>query len=214
MADVQTDVRTLERRYRRWLAWYPSSFRREHETELLAVLVAISGDGQRYPAIGEVFALVRSAIGMRLRPDLPRSARALRAAIGLLCLSAVLEIVIFGVMIGTIGNIATRLVVREPGLTEQTARAALVAHLLPELIGAPIVAVGWLVLAWANGHRRRWAPACQLALFVVITVSLLEGLTSGATHYALADVMVGVAVWLTAIVALVLTLRSAARSFA
>ena len=209
-----TDAQTLERRYRRWLAWYPSSFRREHETELLAVLVAISGDGQRYPAIGEVLALVRSAVGMRLRPDLPRSARALRASVWLLCLCAVLDVAAWFVMIGTIGIDTTRLVVSEPGLTEGAARASVVGHLLPELIAAPIVAVAWLVLAWANGHRRRWAPAALLTLFVLTTVSLLNGLTGGATRYAFPDAMVGVTLWLVAMVALVLTLRSAARSYA
>lgn len=35
-----TDAADLERGYRRWLRWYPKSFRREHEAEILAVLMA------------------------------------------------------------------------------------------------------------------------------------------------------------------------------
>ncbi len=35
-----TDATALERGYRRWLRWYPKTFRREHETEVLTVLMA------------------------------------------------------------------------------------------------------------------------------------------------------------------------------
>jgi len=35
-----SDSTQLERRYRRLLAFYPKAFRREHEQEMLAVLIA------------------------------------------------------------------------------------------------------------------------------------------------------------------------------
>ncbi len=34
-----TDVTHLERRFRRLLSWYPKAFRREHEDEMLVVLI-------------------------------------------------------------------------------------------------------------------------------------------------------------------------------
>lgn len=206
------DVRTLERRYRRWLTCYPRTFRREHEAELLTVLLAISRAGQRHPAVGEVLALVRSAVGMRLRPDVPRSARVLRTAVGLLCLCAVLELVSWGVMIGTIGGVATRLAAGEPGVGERVVRAGLVGHLLPDLVAAPIVAVVWLLLAWANGHGRRWGRVGLLALVVVTTVSVLSGVTDSGGS-AVADVVAGMVLWLVAVIAMVLTLHTASEPY-
>jgi hypothetical protein len=56
----------LEERYRRLLAWYPRSFRREQEAEMLAVLMAGARPGQRRPGLLETADLLRSALGMRL----------------------------------------------------------------------------------------------------------------------------------------------------
>jgi hypothetical protein len=42
-----SDSTQLERRYLRLLAFYPKAFRREHEQEMLSVLIAGAADGQR-----------------------------------------------------------------------------------------------------------------------------------------------------------------------
>ncbi len=60
-----TDVDDLERRYRRWLRWYPTAFRREHEEEILGVLLAGADDGQRHPRPTDCLDLI---------PNGPRSA--------------------------------------------------------------------------------------------------------------------------------------------
>jgi hypothetical protein len=60
----------LERRYRRLLACYPAAFRREHEREILAVLMAGARKGQRWPRPAEVFDLLRSANSMRVQSRL------------------------------------------------------------------------------------------------------------------------------------------------
>jgi hypothetical protein len=57
----------LERRYRRLLAWYPAPFRREQEDEMLAVLMAGAGRGQRRPGLVESADLIRNAVLMRIR---------------------------------------------------------------------------------------------------------------------------------------------------
>jgi hypothetical protein len=59
----------LERGYRRLLACYPARFRGEHGEELVGVLLAGARDGQQRPGLAESASLLRSALGMRLRPD-------------------------------------------------------------------------------------------------------------------------------------------------
>jgi hypothetical protein len=61
------DAKDLERRYRRLLWLYPEAFRREHEQEILSVLMAGAEEGQRWPGLAESANLVRNAILMRLR---------------------------------------------------------------------------------------------------------------------------------------------------
>lgn len=65
----------LERGYQRLLACYPRRFRDEHGEELLAVLLASAWDGQQRPGLAESADLVANGLGMRLHPDVSRSAR-------------------------------------------------------------------------------------------------------------------------------------------
>jgi hypothetical protein len=67
------DRSDLQRRYRRLLACYPAAFRREHEHEMLSVLMAGAERGQRWPRLVEVADLLRSATSMRLRSRLRTS---------------------------------------------------------------------------------------------------------------------------------------------
>jgi hypothetical protein len=62
-----TEPSRLERRYRSLLAFYPKAFRREHEQEILSVLMAAAAEGQKSPRLAESADLIRSAILMRLR---------------------------------------------------------------------------------------------------------------------------------------------------
>jgi hypothetical protein len=62
-----TESTHLERRYRRLLAFYPRAFRREHDQEILSVLMAGAAEGQRRPRLAESANLLRNAIFMRLR---------------------------------------------------------------------------------------------------------------------------------------------------
>lgn len=61
-----TDSAGLERRYLRLLGCYPRSFRREHEHEILAVLMAGADEGQQRPRLGEAANLITHALWMRL----------------------------------------------------------------------------------------------------------------------------------------------------
>jgi len=68
-----TDSPGLEQGYRRLLGWYPRAFRREHEDEILAVLMASAPEGQRRPRPAESANLLWSALKMRLRGPGPAS---------------------------------------------------------------------------------------------------------------------------------------------
>jgi hypothetical protein len=56
-----TDATELEHRYRRLLKCFPARYRREHEQEILSVLMAGAADGQRRPGLAESADLVMSA---------------------------------------------------------------------------------------------------------------------------------------------------------
>jgi hypothetical protein len=93
----------LERGYRRLLAAYPQSFRREQEDEMLAVLMAGTQPGQRRPGLAETVDVIVSGLRMRLRragpgPASPRWAEALAvfSVIGPLAilLTTLLEVVV------------------------------------------------------------------------------------------------------------------------
>jgi hypothetical protein len=62
-----TDSAHLERRYRRLLAFYPKAFRREHEQEIVSVLMAGAAEGQRRPRLAESVDLIRNGVVMRVR---------------------------------------------------------------------------------------------------------------------------------------------------
>jgi hypothetical protein len=54
----------LERGYRRVLACYPKAFRRESGEEILAVLMATAGEGQRRVGLAESADLIMGALRM------------------------------------------------------------------------------------------------------------------------------------------------------
>jgi hypothetical protein len=62
-----SDTADLERRYRRLLKFFPARYRREHEQEILSVLMTGAAQGQRRPGLADSADLVMSAIFMRWR---------------------------------------------------------------------------------------------------------------------------------------------------
>jgi hypothetical protein len=62
-----TSAADLERRYRRLLRCFPARYRREHEQEILSVLMAGAKEGQRRPGLADSADLLISAIFMRWR---------------------------------------------------------------------------------------------------------------------------------------------------
>lgn len=62
-----TGTADLERRYRRLLRCFPTRYRREHEQEILSVLMDRAADGQRRPRLVDSADLLLSAIFIRWR---------------------------------------------------------------------------------------------------------------------------------------------------
>jgi hypothetical protein len=60
-----TDHSPLERRYRRWLALYPKSFRAEREDEMAAVLIQGADPDQTHPRPREAANLARHGLRRR-----------------------------------------------------------------------------------------------------------------------------------------------------
>lgn len=194
-----TDSVRLERRYRRLLAWYPRAFRREHEEEILYVLMAGAEDGHWRPGLAESADLLRSAVWMRLRPGAPRSARTVFAAVRLMYVGAVVELCTLTTVVVTLGTVKSAIVRRNPHYTAAQWHAEVRGNIVPLEIGAVIATGVWLWLAWANGKGHRWARVGVAVLFGTTTLSLLNGVAHDAAIYAPADLIAGVALWLVAL---------------
>lgn len=69
-----TGADVLERRYRRLMCWYPAGHRREHEDEMIGVLMSAARSGQRRPGPGESVNLLWGAAQIRLRMALASAA--------------------------------------------------------------------------------------------------------------------------------------------
>ncbi len=202
-----TDDAALERAYRRWLRWYPPSFRREHEAEMLGVLLAGARQGQRRPSLMECLDLLRGALWMRLRPRAPRSDRSVVTAVRLMYVGAVVELATAITIVATIGDIRSNVVHRNPGLTAGQWHAIVAGQLEPLAVTAGLAVGFWLWMAWSIGSGRRWARIAFALFFGQTTWSLLNGLAGGSAVYARPDLAVGIVLWLVELAAVALLFR-------
>jgi hypothetical protein len=202
----------LEVRYRRLMAWYPRSFRRQHEQEVLSVLMSTAGDGQRRPGVAASLDLARGGMRMRMRPGTPRSQRSVFTAVRLMYVGAVLELVTWITILATAGAVRAAVMSGNPGYPAAQAEAALRAHVLPDEIAAPIIVGLWLWMAWANGRGHNWARIGFAVFFGASTVGVMSGLANGGASYATADLVLGIVLWTLelAILLLIYHPRSAA----
>jgi hypothetical protein len=185
----------LERGYRRVLACYPKAFRRESGDEILAVLMATAGEGQRRVGLAESADLIMGALRMHF--GLSRSPRPVRNAVRLMCLGAVLTLAVLVTVLVTLGG------VRSAAVHDLAARqwpTVMLTQVGPWLASAPIGAGLWLWLAWANGRGYHWARPAFVAFFCVLTVVVFFGLGEGggedALPYTWADLIAAALLWL------------------
>jgi hypothetical protein len=207
-----TEAADLERAYRRWLRWYPKAFRREHEAEILDVLVAGAREGQRAPGPMECLDLMSSAMLMRLRAHVPRSDRAGRATVRLMYLCAVLDLAVAFTIAATVGEVRAHVVELNPGLTDTEWQAIVSGQLEPKALAAGVAVGCWLWMAWASGRGHRWPRIALVIVFGINTVSLFDGLVGGSAVYARTDLVIGLVFWSVELAVLALLLHVIAGS--
>jgi hypothetical protein len=186
-----TDQTRLEHRYRRLLAFYPRTFCAEHEEEMLVVLLACARDGRRRAGVADAVNLLVNALRVRLRSGAPRSIPAVLWGVRLMLVCAVLELVAALTVLVTGGVLDRAIARRFPQLPSGQVSSLVGAHTLPVLVGAPIAAGLWLLLAWANHRGRRWARAGVIALAGLSLLSLLAAIANHAATLAVADFVSG-----------------------
>jgi hypothetical protein len=210
-----TDAADLEGGYRRWLRWYPKTFRREHEAEILGVLMAGAREGQRRPEPMECLDLIGSSLRMRLRTRVPRSRRSVFTAVRLMYVGAVVQLATAITIAATIGDVKSNVATKNPGLTEIEWQAVVASQVEPKAVAAGIAVGFWLWMAWSTGRGHRWARIAFGIFFGLTTFSLLDGLAQGSAVYARADLAVGIVLWLVELAAVALLFdvkRPASRS--
>lgn len=204
-----SDPAELERAYRRLVACYPRSFRRENEEEIVAVLLATAPDGQRRPGIAESADLIRGAVKMRM--GLSRTPHTVLNAVRLMYLGAVAEL----------GLLITLL------LTEDSIRAA-VSHRYPQLtaaelgglntlftidtVGCSAAVLLWLWVAWATGRASQLARVVAILCFALSTVGIVTDLANDTVLYAPAAMIGACVLWLIGLAAMVNLLRKQSRA--
>jgi hypothetical protein len=208
-----TNSSDLERRYLRLLAWYPRAFRREHEQEILTVLMASARECQQRPGLAESADLIKSALWMRLRPGAPRSVRTVFAAVRLMYAGAALELIALITILVTTGSIKSTIAEKYPHLAAMIWHAVVLTHIIPDVIGAPLAMGLWLWMAWANGRGHNWARVAFAVFFASTTLSLLVALAQDAVVYAPADLVAGIAVWLVGLAAVLLIFNGASHRY-
>jgi len=197
----------LERRYRRWLRWYPKSFRHDHEEEMLGVLMAGARADQGRPELTECVALMASALGVRLRPRVPRSDRYAFAMVRLIYVGAVVEVAVIVTILATLGEVKASVVASDPGFTQAQWHSEVTGVLEPLVVVAGVAVGFWLWMAWANGRRHRWARVVFALFFCGNTYSLVHGLAGGSALYARADLAAGGVLWLVELAVVALVVR-------
>ena len=200
-----TDQEHLERAYRRLLAWYPREFRHENEQEILAVLIAGARHGQRRPGLAEAADLIRSGLWLRLWPSVPRSARAVRAAVKLMYAGAAVSTVNLVILLALIGDTRFGLLLNTPFITMSIAWSL-----------APLAL--WLWMARENGRGRNWARVVSTVLFGAATLDLTEVFGPPGIRLSLVPVIAGspavpVLYWLVGLAAVWLLWRPASSAF-
>ena len=201
-----TTAHGLEGGYRRLLRWYPSSYRRRHEEEILGVLMAAAQPGQRRPGARESADLLWSAVKIRIRMTL-RGAdsqhwQAALALVGvllplLMLLLKLTEFLVRGAQYGF--GTPTDLLIGAyggPGAYAESFQVnpysvaltgnvtdALTAGPLPALILAVLVCLGWRRAAAAFAA---FVPLAFLGIALTNGYTLLAGPRVDVTLYAYA----------------------------
>ena len=143
--------------------------------------------------------LIRSTPWMGPHTGASRPPHTVVNAVRLMYAGAALELATLITIVATAGSVKSAVLSSHPA-----AWHLVLFHLTADEIAAPIAIVLWAWLAWANGRGHDWARLAFTAFFSLITMSLISALANHAAVYARADLIVGLALWLVALAAVVL----------
>lgn len=205
-----SDSTELERGYRRLVACYPRSFRRENEEEIVTVLLATAQEGQRRPGIAESADLIRGAIRMRM--GLSRTPRTLLNAARLMYLGAIAELGVVIVLWLTEGSIRAAVSHRYPQLTA-TQLDGLNGLFTFELAVGSLVVLLWIFMAWATGKGSQLARIAAVFCFSLSTLGIIVDASTGSPQFAPAAFTCACLLWLIGLAAIVNLFRKQSRVY-
>jgi hypothetical protein len=216
ISDRASSSARLERAYRRLVACYPRSFRRENTEEIIAVLLATAGEDQRRPSLAEAADLLRGAARMRL--GLSGCPRTVLRAVRLMYLGALAEAATLVTLLLSVGSIrsATRAAAiravgphAAPAVTQQVIAKVASTVSATVIVDVAVLSVSiavWLVLAGANGKGSPLARVGAISACAFYTAVQIHGLSQGDATYAPAAVAASCAVMAIGIAAVALLL--------
>ncbi len=193
----------FEDRCRRLLRWYPPQHRREHEDEMLAVMLATARPGQRRPSRRETTDIIMGGIRVRLRrtfgrPSAPqwRDAFALTAVLGtILLLAESIGWVSFAAIQLSNGWALAIMVVPIVAFSTSALAAAVSLWAIATRHRRTAIAATWalaaVILAWTAGYNLIIEPETWSANdltyyppYLAIVVTAAQTLTTDARHAA------------------------------
>jgi hypothetical protein len=202
---------SLERGYRRLLAWYPKWFRLQNTEEVLAVLMACAQDDQTRPSLEAAVDLLKGAARMRLRPR-PGQPRTVFAAVWLMIAGAAAELGVMVTLLATQNEIKADLITRYPAYAHAIRHAVNVQVTLDVVVGPVVIAV-WLWLAWMSSRGKQRGRVAFAVFFGVTSLSVLYSLSQGSLVYAPAAMSVGLGIWAIAAAAIMFIFNKASSPY-
>jgi len=194
----------LERGYRRLVACYPRSFRKENEEEIIAVLLATAATGQRRPGIAESFDLLRGAARMRM--GLTRAPQGVVTGVRLMCLGAAAHLLTLVTVLATWGSMRSAAVHHYPQYAAQVTRMVN-DDVTGDMAVLPVVVAIWLLVAWGNGRGNQWARLAAITLATLYTLVLGTEVSQGVAAVAPAALIVSGAAWALGVAAVAFILQ-------
>jgi len=206
-----SDSASLERGYRRLLAWYPKWFRRENEEEILAVLMACAQEDQTRPSLEAMADLLKGAVRMRLRP-MPGQPRTVFLAVWLIIASVLTEAADLITLRATEGGIKASVIARYPAYAHAIGHAVNLQVTI-ELITGPIGIAVMLCLAWMIVKGKQRGRVAFALFFGVSCLSVLLSLSQDALVYAPAAEGIGFGTWALTAAAIMLVFNKASSPY-
>lgn len=131
-------------------------------------------------------------------------------AVKLMYAGAALEVVSLIISLTTTTSLKAALLKINPSYTTAQLHTAEDARTLVAVVGAVITIGLWLWMAYANGRGRQWARVVSAVFFGINTLSLLVSLIQVRV---VADLIIGLVIWLVGLGALVLIFNKESSPF-